>query len=142
MLLLNRLFFNRKKEYLFVYGTLKKSFDNEYSRYLRQRADFIGNAAVAGFLYKVADGAETYPALIPDRPGYAYGELYLLHKKPALQTLAFLDKYEEIPELFLRKTVRVDCLDEKNADNALFSAWAYVYNKNTDNLELIETGEF
>jgi gamma-glutamylcyclotransferase (GGCT)/AIG2-like uncharacterized protein YtfP len=132
--------FTRKKEYLFVYGTLKKSFNNEFSRYLLNHCDFIGNAAAVGFLYKVVDGDETYPALIPDRPGYVYGELYLLHKKTASQTLAFLDVYEETPELFSRRAVIVKSLNDGN--ERPYSAWAYVYNKNTDNLELLESGEF
>lgn len=77
---------------LFVYGTLRRGFDNEHAKLLRAIAEFAGEAQVRGRIYRVGwypgfvfaeDGAED---------GFVRGELYRLHDPE--RTLAALDEYE------------------------------------------------
>lgn len=73
---------------LFVYGTLRGAFDNEYARMLRASADFEGEAAVRGRLEAVG----AYKAFAPDGEELVRGEIYRLREPE--RTLAALDDYE------------------------------------------------
>ena len=73
---------------LFVYGTLRRAFDNEYARLLRASADFEREAAVPGRLEAVGP----YTAYVSDGDGQVPGELYKLREPE--RTLAALDDYE------------------------------------------------
>jgi gamma-glutamylcyclotransferase (GGCT)/AIG2-like uncharacterized protein YtfP len=73
---------------LFVYGSLRSSFDNEYARLLRAGADLIGEASVRGELRSIGN----FPAFVPLGEGTVRGELYRLHDPATI--LAALDEYE------------------------------------------------
>jgi gamma-glutamylcyclotransferase (GGCT)/AIG2-like uncharacterized protein YtfP len=73
---------------LFVYGTLRRAFDNEYARLLRSSADFEREAAIRGRLHAVGP----YTAFAPDGEDEVRGELYRLREPE--RTLAALDDYE------------------------------------------------
>lgn len=73
---------------LFVYGTLRSEFDNQYARLLRSQADLIGRATVPGSIYRV----EHYPAFRREPAGQVHGELYRLRDQET--TLKALDEYE------------------------------------------------
>ena len=73
---------------LFVYGTLRRAFDNEYARLLRASADFEREAAVRGRL----DAVGPYMAYVSAGDEQIPGELYRLREPE--QTLAPLDEYE------------------------------------------------
>jgi gamma-glutamylcyclotransferase (GGCT)/AIG2-like uncharacterized protein YtfP len=73
---------------LFVYGTLRSEFDNQYARMLRSQAELVGRATVPGSIYRVSH----YPAFRPEPKGEVQGELYRLHD-PEI-TLKALDEYE------------------------------------------------
>jgi len=73
---------------LFVYGTLRSAFDNEYARLLRSQADLVGRAIVTGSIYRV----QHFPAFRPEPAGEVHGELYRLRDPEA--TLKILDEYE------------------------------------------------
>ena len=73
---------------LFVYGTLRSEFNNQYARLLRAQAELIGPATVPGSIYRVSH----YPAYRPEPGGEVHGELYRLTDPET--TLKALDEYE------------------------------------------------
>ena len=88
-----------EKEYLFVYGTLKKGFKNHYL--LRERAVFIGAARTR---YKYALYAGEVPYVTPDEEvSVIHGEVYLVDGR----TLSLLDDFEEHPHEYERSLIPV-----------------------------------
>lgn len=83
-------------DYLFVYGTLRRSHAGSLHPFLQDRADYIDMASMPGKLYEV----KNYPGAVR-RAEDAFridGEVYRLHDaKRLLQTL---DRYEECTEHF------------------------------------------
>jgi gamma-glutamylcyclotransferase (GGCT)/AIG2-like uncharacterized protein YtfP len=73
---------------IFVYGTLRSEFTNEYALLLRASADYLGSATVRGSIYRIAH----YPAYREDPDGVVTGELYRL--RDAETMFARLDAYE------------------------------------------------
>lgn len=73
---------------LFVYGTLRSEFDNQYARLLRKEATLVDKTTVRGSIYRVAH----FPAFRPAPDGEVHGELYRLNQPET--TLKALDDYE------------------------------------------------
>ena len=73
---------------LFVYGTLRSEFNNQYARLLRSQAELVRKASVLGSIYRV----EHYPAYRPEPRGEVRGEIYQLADPET--TLKILDEYE------------------------------------------------
>ncbi len=73
---------------LFVYGTLRSEFDNQYAKLLRSQSAPIGPAVVPGSIFRIAH----YPGYRPMPAGTVHGELYRLLNPAA--TLKLLDEYE------------------------------------------------
>jgi len=73
---------------LFVYGTLRRAFDNDYARLLRESADFEREAAIHGRLHALGP----YTAFAADGDEQVGGELYRLREPE--RTLEALDDYE------------------------------------------------
>ncbi len=126
-------------DYIFVYGTLKRDANSEKHQLLAKYAEFVDDAGYQGKLYKV----DYYPGAVPsDNPNdVVQGEVYLLHRADA--ALSLLDQYEEFGPEFpepneyirLKQTVAL-----KNGRTV--TAWVYVYNHSTENLELIKSANF
>ncbi|MGZ8160955.1 MAG: gamma-glutamylcyclotransferase family protein [Methylobacter sp.] len=126
-------------DYIFVYGTLKRDAKSEMHRLLAKYAEFVDDATYQGKLYKV----DYYPGAVPsDDPNDAVlGEVYQLHRADV--ALSLLDQYEEFgpdfPEpneyIRLKQAVLLN-----NGQSVI--AWAYVYNRPTENLELIKSANF
>jgi len=124
---------------LFVYGTLRSEFQNEFARLLRAGSVFVGKARIRGRLYRL-DG---YPGLKLSRSGgdWASGEVYLLRDPEA--TLSALDAYEGCapgdppPHEFER--VRAAAVME---DGSAADVWVYVYNHKAPESRRIVSGEF
>lgn len=125
-------------EYLFVYGTLMRGFDNPFAEKLREHSVFEGNGSFPGLLYKV----EWYPGAIylPESPDLVYGEVYQI--QDAADLLRELDGYEEVIEeqsasLYLRKIIPV-----KMEDQRMLNCWTYLYNQTIAGLTKIISGNF
>jgi gamma-glutamylcyclotransferase (GGCT)/AIG2-like uncharacterized protein YtfP len=73
---------------LFVYGTLRSEFNNEYARLLRSQAKLLGQTTVPGSIYRVGN----FPAWKPEPAGEVHGELYRLKDPDTI--LKALDEYE------------------------------------------------
>lgn len=113
---------------LFVYGTLRSEFDNEFAQFLRTHATRLGIATVRGSIFLIGD----YPGYKPDPAGVVRGELYQLAQPAA--ALATLDDYEGAH--FERVPVSVDF------DDANLQAWIYRFNGGTPAEARIESGDF
>jgi gamma-glutamylcyclotransferase (GGCT)/AIG2-like uncharacterized protein YtfP len=103
------------RPYLFVYGTLKSSFQNRYARRLRREARLLGRAHMPGRLYRI----HWYPGMRPSRnpDDLVIGELYKLRQ--ASKTLKALDEYEE----HYRRELHRATLETGEA----LQAWVYMY---------------
>jgi gamma-glutamylcyclotransferase (GGCT)/AIG2-like uncharacterized protein YtfP len=75
---------------LFVYGTLRRGFENRYARLLERSAAYLGTARVQGRLYDLG----RYPGiqLQAGLDEWVTGDLFRLRK--AAETLDVLDRYE------------------------------------------------
>lgn len=115
-------------DFLFVYGTLRSSFDNPHARLLREGAELLGPATVGGTIYRIAH----YPAFLPGATGTVFGELYRIDDGAAL--FAALDEYEgpQFPR------VRVTAQHHGAATNA----WIYRLKGEPPPDSLIASGNF
>jgi gamma-glutamylcyclotransferase (GGCT)/AIG2-like uncharacterized protein YtfP len=85
-----------------------------------------------GRLYRVAE----FPGAVAcGADEFVVGELYELGggAEPLLEQL---DAYEEVPDDYLRVRSTVEC------EGRSIEAWVYVWNRPTDGLERIESGDF
>ena len=126
-------------QHLFVYGTLRRNAGNKMSSLLAEQGAFVGEAFCQGQLFRI----DYYPGLVlSENPAHVVkGEVYALHDPAAL--LARLDEYEECgpgfsePAEYVRKQ-RVVSL----SDGCELLAWVYVYNRSTEGLTDIPSGDF
>lgn len=125
-------------QYLFIYGTLLKEFDNSVAKFLSAHSELVGNAYFHGLLFEI----DNYPGAIyiPDIEHKVHGHLLKIsHFDPVIQSL---DDYEEIgrkfpePHEYVRKLVRV--IHQK----CLFEAWTYLYNYGLNNKSWIASGHY
>lgn len=138
--------------HLFVYGTLRPGggAPSGMRRTLEENADHLGTARVRGRLF-VAGGGR-YPALVlSGEAGWATGDLYRL--RSPRRVLKALDRYEgRRPDgtgLYRRETVPVrlrGAAGGETGEDAVggrrLRAWAYLYNRDTSDLEEIEDGDW
>ena len=125
--------------YLFVYGTLRRGTNSEMCQLLAQQADFVGEASYQGKLYKIDD----YPGVVAseNKTDLVQGEVYQLHDADFI--LPQLDDYEECGPSYLQPTEYVRELCEVRLKNGqIIQAWLYRYNRPTDTLELLASGDF
>ncbi|MDD4907261.1 MAG: gamma-glutamylcyclotransferase [Methylobacter tundripaludum] len=126
-------------DYIFVYGTLRRDTNSEMSHLLAKHAEFVGDAAYQGRLYKV----DCYPGAVPsdDPNDVVQGEVYLLHQADV--ALPLLDQYEEFgpefpePNEYSRQKQSVLLKSGR-----FVTVWVYVYNHPTEGLELVESANF
>lgn len=127
-----------KPQYLFVYGTLMREFDNPFSSILRAGSEFAGEGSFLGKLYRV----DWFPGAVylPEEKSCVWGEIYQVFDFEKL--ILELDKYEavlddEAASLYLRRQVPVQL-----ADGQQLVCWTYLYNQPTGNLPVVEGGRF
>jgi gamma-glutamylcyclotransferase (GGCT)/AIG2-like uncharacterized protein YtfP len=116
---------------LFVYGTLKTSFDNPWAKTLRQSATLLGPARVRGRLYRIAH----YPGLkrFAHSNSWVLGELFWLHNpQKILQTL---DHYEG------ERFARVQTMAYVEGAGVRV-CWTYEYLPEVSSTRLIPEGQF
>ncbi len=105
------------KESVFVYGTLKRGFNNH--RYLKD-AYFLGEAKTSKSYAMYSSGI---PYVIRDQKiSVIHGEVYEID----CTTLKNLDALEGHPNWYKREQVAV-CLHEQNGHKTKVIAWLYFY---------------
>ncbi|MEM1123934.1 MAG: gamma-glutamylcyclotransferase family protein [Bacteroidota bacterium] len=124
--------------YLFVYGSLMSGITSPIATYLKENSRFIGEGWVKGRLYDMGN----YPGLVTDESTNTKVIGHIFQLDDPNEMLPNLDHYECIgsdfsePHQYRRETISV-----KTA-NQTFSCWAYLYNWDTQNLALIESGNY
>jgi gamma-glutamylcyclotransferase (GGCT)/AIG2-like uncharacterized protein YtfP len=131
--------------YVFVYGTLKKSFPNDH--YLTDSI-FLGKATIQGQLLNIGP----FPGLIGtgSKKDRVQGEIYIVDN----ETLARLDRLEGEGSLYLRKSVIAEqevapifctgpgssnCKGHEWQGDRRIAVWTYFWNGSKD-LPVIESG--
>lgn len=128
----------QQPEHIFVYGTLRRG-RHEMARLLTEQAVDEGHGTIQARLFLVED----YPGveLSEDPRHLVHGEVYRLVEGPAL--LAALDDYEGFDRrdpagsLFVRRVLPV-----RLVDGTVLPAWVYLYNRPTEGLPAIPSGDF
>ncbi|GJM03928.1 MAG: gamma-glutamylcyclotransferase [Rhodomicrobium sp.] len=127
-----------EQQYIFVYGTLKRSVANPMGAMMRSYANYVAEAIIAGRIYDLGP----YPGLVLEDSGTAvYGEIYEITKPNAL--LALLDAYEGCaqddtqPHEFVRVLATV-----RDTDGVDYRAWVYVYQGQVDPSWLLPSGYY
>jgi gamma-glutamylcyclotransferase (GGCT)/AIG2-like uncharacterized protein YtfP len=111
------------REYLFVYGTLRKGFDLKLKDRLSDQLQYVGQAKVGATMYDLG----RYPGAVRNNKGdEVIGEVFLLNDPE--RVLRVFDKYEGIGgkapvSEFVRKRNRVKLRSGKEV-----MAWVYWYN--------------
>lgn len=126
-------------DYLFVYGTLRQGSNSEMYHLLARNAKFVGDATYQGKLYMI----DYYPGVVPSNNPHdaVHGEIYEL-TNPS-NVLARLDTYEECGVGFAEPTEYIRRKDNiRLNDGRVISAWIYIFNRSTEKLQYIESGDF
>ena len=89
-------------EFLFVYGSLKKGFDNH--KLLDKYAKRVGKASTVGKFAMYEDRFGNYPYLVKEPITKVMGELYEIKMKELLDKI---DEFEGAPEYYQRKKIKV-----------------------------------
>ena len=129
----------RKSQLLFVYGTLRRHTGSEMYRLLARYADFVAEGTCQGRLYKIGD----YPGAVPsdDPSERVKGEVWFLREPDSV--LRELDQYEGCGPGFVEPTEYVRRRQEiVLADGTRCFACVYLYNRPTDHLVRISSGDF
>ncbi len=103
--IVDRGFFKRIKpfnEYLFVYGSLKKGFDNHIL--LDKYAKRVGKAFTVRKFGMFEDNFGNYPYLVPEPICKIEGELYQISRKELLEEI---DEFEGAPNYYQREKIKV-----------------------------------
>lgn len=116
------------KEYLFVYGTLRKGYELKLKNKVKADLQYVGRGKVAASMYDIGK----YPGAIQDKSGEeVIGDVFLLNDPP--RVLGILDKYEGISkeaegqDEFIRKKKRIKLRSGKQ-----LNAWIYWYNRSVE----------
>jgi gamma-glutamylcyclotransferase (GGCT)/AIG2-like uncharacterized protein YtfP len=128
----------RAPEHLFVYGTLMRRGKSPYAELLRKRAQFVGEAWVAGRLYHLG----RFPGAIPDRNcnTKVYGEVFRLTVPSVLDAL---DRFEGChpadpePHLFRRETAEARLVRRSRV-----TVWVYAFAGTVAGRPMIASGRF
>lgn len=89
-------------ELLFVYGSLKKGFDNH--KLLEKYTKRLGKASTVGKFGMFEDSFGNYPYLIKKPISRVDGELYEIKRKELLEKI---DEFEGAPDYYQRKKIKV-----------------------------------
>ncbi|MGB9609812.1 MAG: gamma-glutamylcyclotransferase family protein [Bryobacteraceae bacterium] len=115
---------------LFLYGTLKRGFDNPWSRRLWSEAVFVGRGTVRGRLYDFGP----YPALVEtdEDDAAVHGEVAALRRSGLLSDL---DSYEGPQFARMLRPVRIE-------DGAALDAWVYVFRGSLGRARVVAGGRW
>ncbi len=124
-------------QYLFVYGTLMRGFDNRYAQLLHTNANFIGEGRLKGRLYDLGP----YPVAVYDAHDNTeiIGEVYELTSDAIL---AQLDEYEEYGPQFPQPNEYVRINVPVKSGTKIIDCFFYQYNRSTDGLRQIMSGSY
>lgn len=102
-------------EFLFVYGSLKKGFDN--NKLLEKSTRRLGKASTVGKFGMFEDSFGNYPYLVKKPINRIIGEVYEIQRKELLDQL---DAFEGAPDYYKRKKIKV------KTHHGIHFAYAYI----------------
>ena len=114
---------------LFVYGTLRRGWDNPYAERLDRESTYSGSAKVNGKLYRI----DWYCGVVLGGQDWVIGDVFA---GVSQDTLAELDHYEG-PDEFHRVEVEAHVPNGERV-----SCWIYAYVGPVEKRNRIESGEF
>lgn len=123
---------------LFVYGTLRRDCPSGAHQTYLKDARFLGYARLQAHLFRVS----YYPAIrLTTDNHWVIGEVYALHDQLQLDTL---DSYEECPQPWHpeQEYRRAQVIVQMQTQSNRLAVWTYLYNRPTDNLIPIVSGDF
>lgn len=128
-------------DYLFVYGTLRRDAGHAMAKLLAASSTHVGLGWFQGRIYRVS----WYPCAIPSDAAAdrVVGDVFALQPEASAEILETLDEYEGTkteggrPPYYRRERRRVTLEDGRKIE-----AWIYLFNRPTDRLERIESGDF
>ena len=129
----------QKCDHIFVYGTLRSDAKNEMYKLLAKHAKLVSKASFSGKLFKI----DYYPGAVPSEgtADKVFGEVYEIIEPESV--LPLLDKYEECgpgfeaPTEYVRERRSVTLTDRRT-----LTSWIYIYNRPTEGLQQITSGDF
>lgn len=116
------------KEYLFVYGTLRKEFELSWKAAIAQQLLFVGTGNVNGTLYDLGD----YPGAVKGGDAEILGDIFEIKDTSILEVL---DVYEG--EEYKREKESITLTTGKTID-----AWMYCYFETTANRPVIRNRDY
>lgn len=124
-------------ERLFVYGTLRKAFNNEVLKTVSNNLHFEGNGYLKGKLYDLGE----YPGVVDYHSGenQVKGEVYTVENPEFVFNL--LDDYEGVNEPIAeyKRCKKIVLLPQGNR----IKSWVYLYNLPINkNSRLISSGDY
>jgi len=127
------------KDYLFVYGTLRKNYDLKLKNRVKDDLEYVGKAKVGASLYDIG----RYPGAVRSNTGQeVIGDVFLLNDPD--KVFRVLDKYEGYHQEdktnnseFIRKRNLVKLNSGKNVN-----AWVYWYNFGPQNKTKIRQKDY
>ncbi|MBO0952741.1 gamma-glutamylcyclotransferase family protein [Fibrella forsythiae] len=120
---------------LFVYGTLRNTYDNPMAQLLRQQAVLIGHGYVPGRLFDLG----WYPGATyePDSPYRVWGDVFELTDESVLNQLDEYEGIEDHPDdEYARRNVPVQM------NNEVVACQMYVFLKADGQQTLLESGNY
>lgn len=109
---------------LFVYGTLRRGFNNQWQQILESKASWLGTATTSGYLFDLGP----YPgAKYAPEGDLITGDLYAIQGKSSQNLIAELDEYEG--EEYTRIWIQTEC-NGKKKNNVFF--YEYLGKTNPD----------
>jgi gamma-glutamylcyclotransferase (GGCT)/AIG2-like uncharacterized protein YtfP len=126
------------KNYLFVYGTLRKEFENQMAIFLQNNANYWRDGVMEGELYDVG----TYPAALYEEgaPTVIQGNIFELTGDRE-EIFRVLDLYEGVEEDLYIRVIRPIIIEEGEERKEILS-WVYLFNSSTYHLRLIQHGDY
>ena len=127
-------------EYIFVYGTLRKGFNNEFFKLLNKNAVLLGKGYIHAKLYDIGE----YPGAIPfhNKNFILKGEIYQF-QNGSEKVLKLLDEYEGyLPLQNDNSEYRRELSNVRMENGEIVKAWVYWYNFPVNDKVLINSGDY
>ena len=116
------------KDYLFVYGTLRKNYELKLKEQISNELEFIGTAKVGATLYDLGN----YPGAIKEK-GEVIGDVFFIHNLE--KVFSILDAYEGDDFTREREWIQLESGD-------YVQAWIYWYNKTPEGKQKIHDTDY
>jgi len=125
-------------DYIFVYGTLRRSVNLEKHALMSPYCHFVSTGFCRGYLYEI----DNYPGLVLDEEGMIIkGEIYQITDKSKLFNV--LDEYEgcteddEQPHEYRRELIHIES-EEGNE----YACWVYIFQWDISLYPKLKVGDY